>query len=78
MPKLKPPKTTDEVKAEFRLRGESQRDWARARGYSDRLVYALLCGRNKGHRGVSHNIAVELGLKHGVLSTTPTRNPKES
>lgn len=74
----KPPqtKTPAEVIADFRARGQSVRAWARAHGYSDRLVYALLYGRNKGNWGTSHEIAVRLGLKHGVIGAA-SQNPTD-
>lgn len=58
-------KTPAEVKQEFAERGLSISGWAKARGYSQALVYQGLNGSRKALRGESHNIAVELGLKEG-------------
>jgi gp16 family phage-associated protein len=53
----------EKIKGRFGREGISIREWARARGYSWRTVYAVLNGELKGNRGLSHQIAVELGLK---------------
>jgi gp16 family phage-associated protein len=55
--------TPDQVKAKFEAEGVSIAEWARARGYKLRTVYAVLSGRRKSQRGISHRIAVDLGLK---------------
>lgn len=55
--------TTDEVKAKFEAEGISIAEWARARGYKLRTVYGVLSGRRKCHRGIGHQIAVDLGIK---------------
>lgn len=57
----------EQVLAEMRRRGQSVAGWARDQGYSLASVYALLYGNNKGHRGTSHEIAVRLGMKDGVI-----------
>ena len=57
----------DEIRAEFARRGLSISGWARSHGYSAQLVYGVLAGRNRGLRGQSHEIAVRLGLKHGLI-----------
>jgi gp16 family phage-associated protein len=56
-------KTRRKVRAEFVARGESIAEWARAHGYHQRTVHSVIDGRLKATRGVSHRIAVELGLK---------------
>ncbi|MEQ6436279.1 DNA-binding protein [Comamonas sp. w2-DMI] len=43
--------------------GISIRHWAQAYGFSERLVYAVVTGRNKASRGQSFKIAVALGHK---------------
>ena len=45
-------------------------EWARARGYNVRTVYAVIRGDLAASRGVTHRIAIELGLKE------PVSNPK--
>ncbi|NUZ06718.1 DNA-binding protein [Piscinibacter koreensis] len=56
-------KTPKQAKAEFEERGLPISSWADERGFSRALVYAVLAGRKKGKRGVSHEIAVALGIK---------------
>lgn len=56
-------KTVEEVKSEFAAEGVSIKDWAKARGYNPRTVYAVLYGQTKNTRGITHEIAVALGLK---------------
>lgn len=55
--------TADQVKAKFEAEGISVAEWARAKGYKLRTVYAVLSGRLKSQRGIGHRIAVDLGLK---------------
>lgn len=59
----------DEVRHEFEVRGLSIAAWARAHGYSAQLVYQVLGGRKRCLRGQSHQIAVELGLKRGLIGS---------
>ena len=47
--------------------GKSVREWAKERGVSAELVYAVLRGERKCFRGKSHRVAVELGLKIEIL-----------
>ncbi len=56
-----------EIQEEFALRGISITSWAKLHGFSAQLVYAVIKGRNRGIRGQSHEIAVRLGLKHGLI-----------
>ena len=58
-------KTTEDVKCEFAELGLSISGWAKARGFSQALVYQVLNGERKAVRGESHRIAVELGIKQG-------------
>lgn len=51
----------------FEMSGTSVSEWARVRGFSAVLVYQVLDGRRKCMRGQSHQIAVALGLKQGVV-----------
>lgn len=60
----------EQVKAQFEEQGITIRQWATARGFNPRTVYAVLQGEIKGKHGVGHQIAVELGLKkRPVIST---------
>lgn len=60
----------EEVRAEFNLRGISISAWARQHGFSAQLVYQVLDGRKRCLRGQSHQIAVKLGLKVGIVGST--------
>lgn len=51
------------TKRAFNELGISVVDWARERGFSPDLVYAVLAGRRKCLRGQSFRIAKELGMK---------------
>lgn len=57
------PMTSEEIKRIFRENGLSVSQFARAHGFSEPLVRAVLSGKNKASRGQSHLIAVTLGLK---------------
>jgi len=59
----------DEVRHEFEVRGLSIAAWARTHGYSSQLVYQILSGRTRCLRGQSHQIAVHLGLKRGLIGS---------
>lgn len=48
---------------EFHTEGVTVAEWARARGFSPRLVYVVLGGERKCLRGQSYQIARELGMK---------------
>lgn len=68
-----PLKTRTQVRQEFASKGMSFSSWAKARGYSSNMVIAIVNDdetklRYKCHRGDSHNIAVELGLKAGQVN----------
>lgn len=58
---------TTAAKKLFEMSGTSVSEWARARGFSTVLVYQVLDGQRKCRRGQSHQIAVALGLKQGVV-----------
>jgi gp16 family phage-associated protein len=60
-------RTPAEAHAEFERKGISVASWARENGVSRSLVYEILAGRKRCHRGDSHKIAVLLRLKAGEL-----------
>lgn len=66
-----PLRTPDEAKAELKRQGVSISRWAISNGFSTNLVFEVLAGRKKCLRGQTHNIAVKLGLKEGVICTNP-------
>ncbi|WP_413873920.1 DNA-binding protein [Albidovulum sp.] len=53
----------EQVRRQFAAEGVSVNQWAKARGYRPRTVYAVLSGQLMCSRGASHQIAVALGLK---------------
>ncbi len=66
-------KTRDQVRQEFAEKGWSISGWARSQGYSPVLVIDIINDneanpKRKCLRGESHNIAVALQLKQGVIS----------
>ena len=72
-----PLKSRAQVRQEFAERGWSISGWARAHGYSPVLASDIINDneanpKRKCLRGESHNIAVSLGIKHGVISRPAT------
>ncbi|MFZ7089841.1 hypothetical protein [Primorskyibacter sp. 2E233] len=51
------------MRRQFEAEGISIADWAKLRGYNPRTVYAVMQGALACKRGISHQIAVDLGLK---------------
>lgn len=65
----KPPlRTTAQARQWLDEQGMSITSVARRFGCSQQLVDAILRGGKRCHRGTSHNVAVYLGLKHGVMT----------
>lgn len=58
------------IKAELRRRGLTVTSWAATNGYTLNQVRDVLRGRADGQFGRSHEIAVKLGLKAGVIGAT--------
>lgn len=65
--------TPDQLKEQFRRRGVTFSSWARDHGYAPRKVLDVVNGVSKGHYGTSHEIAVKLGLKDGVIEHDSAR-----
>lgn len=55
--------TPQQIKAQFRERGESPGQWADANGFPRDVVYRVLNGRSPAWRGTTHRVAVALGIK---------------
>lgn len=55
--------TADQIKKQFRQRGETITGWAERHGYKRTAVYRVLNGQEKGFYGQAHEIAVKLGMK---------------
>ena len=66
-------RTPEEARAWLDYQGITIAQWARENGMHDSLVREVLAGRKKCLRGMSHNIAVLLGMKRGQLTTRPAR-----
>lgn len=66
-------RTPEEARAWLDYQGITVAQWARENGVHDSLVREVLAGRKKCLRGMSHNIAVLLGMKRGQLTTRPAR-----
>lgn len=55
--------TVQDVRQRFVSEAVSINAWAKERGYNPRTVYAVLQGQLECRHGISHQIAVDLGLK---------------
>lgn len=55
--------TPQQIKTQFRERGESVGAWADANGFPRDVVYRVINGRTPAWRGQPHKVAVALGLK---------------
>ena len=51
------------IRARLDKNGTSIADWAKQNGFKPRTVYAVIYGELKAKRGISHRIAVALGMK---------------
>jgi gp16 family phage-associated protein len=60
-------KTPAQAREEFDRKGVSIAKWAKKHGVNKSLVYEVLRGNRKCHRGDSHKVAVLLGMKHGEI-----------
>lgn len=66
---MKKLRTPAEAKAWLDYQGISVSQWCRENKFNRSLAYEILAGRKKCSRGMSHNIAVLLGIKAGVVTT---------
>lgn len=66
-------RTAAEARAWLEYQGITIAQWARENKKNHGLVREVLAGRKKCFRGESHNIAVLLGMKDGVLTDRPAR-----
>jgi gp16 family phage-associated protein len=64
---MKKLKTPQEVRIDFRHRGQAIAEWARLNKFSPQIVNSVLAGNRPCHRGMSHKIAVLLCLKDGEI-----------
>ena len=64
-------KTAVEARAWLSEQGLSVAEWCRQHGFSRSLVLSILTAGKPCHRGQSHQIAVMLGMKNGVITRTP-------
>lgn len=65
-----PQVTPQQIKAQFRERGESVGQWADAHGFPRDVVYRVLNQRSPAWRGKTHEVAVALGLKPNPAKTS--------
>jgi gp16 family phage-associated protein len=56
-------KTADQVRADWRAKGLTMKEWANTNGFPITAVKAVMSGHNKGHFGQAHRIKVALGMK---------------
>lgn len=70
---MKKLRTAPEAKVWLQYQGISVSQWAREHNVSAALVFEILSGRKKCHRGMSHNIAIQLGMKEGIITDRPGR-----
>ncbi len=66
-------RTAAEARAWLDYQGISISQWARENHVHHSLVREILAGRKKCLRGESHNIAILLGMKDGILTNRPGR-----
>lgn len=64
-------KTAAEARAWFTEQGLSIAEWCRQYGFGITLTREILAGNKRCLRGQSHQIAVLLGMKHGVINRSP-------
>ena len=74
---MKTLRTPEQARAWLSYHGISISQWSRENGVSHGLVFEILQGKKKCLRGSSHNIAVLLGMKEGVVTTRPGRVKSE-
>lgn len=65
--KAKKVKTLAEARADFHCSGKTVISWAKEKGFSINLTYMVLAGKRPALRGQSHCIAVQLGIKDGMI-----------
>lgn len=70
---MKKLRTPEEARAWLEHQGISIAQWSREHNVHHALVREILSGRKKCRFGASHNIAVLLGMKDGVITTRPGR-----
>ncbi|MHC3433678.1 DNA-binding protein [Delftia lacustris] len=70
---MKQLRTAAEARAWLDYQGITISQWSRENNVHHGLVREILAGRKKCLRGMSHNIAVLLGMKDGVLTDRPAR-----
>lgn len=59
-------KTPEQIRQDFKRRGDTLAAFARRNGYKPYQVYTVMSGVFKGNYGRAHEIAVKLGLKENV------------
>lgn len=62
--------TPEQFKQDLLAKGQTISQWARDHGYTPRQASLVLNGQVKGRYGISHEIAVNMGLKEGTIQKT--------
>ena len=70
---MKKLRTHAQARAWLSYQGISVAQWTRENGFTYSLTLEVLSGRKPCQSGMSHNIAVALGMKEGVPTTRPGR-----
>lgn len=60
-------RTVEQVREDWRLRGITLASWARANGHKPQDVRDVLRRRSQGNFGAAFAIAVQLGLRPGIV-----------
>jgi gp16 family phage-associated protein len=66
-------KTAAEARAWFTEHGISISEWCREHGFGVSLTRQILEGKKACVRGQSHQIAVLVGMKRGVITRSPAQ-----
>lgn len=74
---MKKLRTSEEARAWLSYQGISVAQWVRENDFTYSLTLEVLAGRKRCKSGMSHNIAVALGMKEGVPTTRPGRIVQE-
>lgn len=70
-------KSIEEVKKEFFDKGITVKDWAKEHGFNPDIVYKIFHNNRVPIRGISHKIAVKLGIKDAPKEEDHTNKNQE-
>lgn len=69
--------TAEEAKAKLAYQGISIAQFARLNDFPEAMTRQILQGKRKCTKGISHNIAIALGMKAGIPTQYKARNNKK-